>query len=148
MLRFERGHLERRGIKIALAVEGTQGGIDLALQKRHQTFGGVFISRLGPVELIVGLLHVGVVAMVDQIFFGRDVVVQAGFGEAKSAGHIGQSSGACPLGVEQFRRTGQYGRALGLALQARLKGERFVGVEVSKISFGNAGPGRAILKIR
>ena len=127
MLRFERGHLERRGIKIALAVEGTQGGIDLALQKRHQTFGGVFMSRLGPVELIVGLPHIGVVALVDQIFFGRDVVVQAGFGEAQSAGHIGQGSGACPLGVEQFRRTGQHGRALGLTLQATTEGRAICG---------------------
>ena len=30
----------------------------------------------------MGLSHVGVVALVDQVFLGRDVVIQAGFGEA------------------------------------------------------------------
>ena len=81
MLSLQRGHLEGGGIKITLAVEGAQRCIDLALQKCHQTLGGAFMSRLGPVELVVGLPHVGVIALVNQIFFGRDVVIEAGFGE-------------------------------------------------------------------
>ncbi|CAI8428232.1 MAG: Uncharacterised protein [Halieaceae bacterium] len=50
------------------------------------------MSLLGPVKLVMGLSHVGVVALVDQVFLGRHVVIEAGFGEPQSAGHIGQSS--------------------------------------------------------
>ena len=80
------------------------------------------MSLLGPVELVMGLPHIGVIALVDQIFLGRHVVIKAGFGEPQSAGHIGQGGGACPLGIEQFRCTGQHSRALGLALQAATEG--------------------------
>ena len=86
------------------------------------------------------LPHIGVIALVDQIFFGRDVIIEAGFGKPQSAGHIGEGSGARALGVKELRCTGQHRRALGLALQTTTEWRAIGGDEVSKISVSNAGP--------
>ena len=78
--------------------------------------------RLSGVELGVRLAHIGVIALIDQVFFGRDVVVQAGFGETQATRDVSKRCRASALGVEELGRTGQHRSAFGLALQAATEG--------------------------
>ena len=51
----------------------------------------------------MGLLHVGLIALIDEVFFVGHVVIQAGFGEAQATGDIGQGGGSGAFGIEKFR---------------------------------------------
>ena len=42
------------------------------------------------VKLGMRLPHVGVIALVNQVFFGCDVIVEAGFGESKTTRDVCQ----------------------------------------------------------
>ena len=53
-----------------------------------------------------------------------------------------------PLVLNSFAAQDSTAARLVSRCRPRLKGERLAGVEVSKISLSNAGPGQAILKIR
>ena len=50
----------------------------------------------------MGLLHVGLVALINKVFFVGRVVIQAGFGQPQSTGNIGQGGGSGAFGVEEF----------------------------------------------
>jgi hypothetical protein len=54
------------------------------------------------IELIMGLLHVGLIALVDEVFFVGHVVIQAGFGQPQSTRNISQGGGSGAFGVEEL----------------------------------------------
>ena len=50
----------------------------------------------------MGLLHVGLIALIDEVFFVGHVVIQAGFGQAQSTRNISQGGGSGAFGVEEL----------------------------------------------
>ena len=64
------------------------------------------------------------VALVNEIFFGFDVVVQAGFGQAQAFSDIPQSGSPRPFVVKQFGCLRQNRCALGVVLDRAIEGRR------------------------
>ena len=50
----------------------------------------------------MGLLHVGLIALVDEVFFVGHVVIQTGFGQAQSTGDIGQGGRSGAFSIEEL----------------------------------------------
>ena len=50
----------------------------------------------------MGLLHIGLIALINEVLFVGHVVIQAGFGQTQSAGNIGQGGGSGTFGIEEF----------------------------------------------
>ena len=48
------------------------------------------------------LAHIGVVTLVNQVFFGGDIVVKAGLGKTQTACHIRQRGRSRSLGIKQL----------------------------------------------
>ena len=51
----------------------------------------------------MGLLHIGLIALIDEVFFIGHVVVETGFGQAQSTGNVGQGGRSGAFGIEKFR---------------------------------------------
>ena len=50
----------------------------------------------------MGLLHIGLITLVNEVFFVGHVVIQTGFGQAQSTGDIGQGGRSGALGIQEF----------------------------------------------
>ena len=50
----------------------------------------------------MGLLHIGLITLVNEVFFVGHVVIQTGFGQAQSTGDIGQGGRSGAFGIEEF----------------------------------------------
>ena len=70
----------------------------------------------------MGMAHGCVVALVDQVFFGFNVVVEAGFGQSKLVGDIAQGRGASAFGIKKLGRPGQYGGMFRFVLDTAIEG--------------------------
>lgn len=70
------------------------------------------------IKLRMRLPHIGVIALINEIFFGGDIVIKTAFGEPQAASDVRQCGGARTFGVEQFGGARQHSGSLGFSLQA------------------------------
>ena len=74
----------------------------MALKKCEQAGQRCRVLLHCQIELIMGMLHIGLIALINEVFLVGHVVIQAGFGEAQATGDIGQGGGSGAFGIEEF----------------------------------------------
>ena len=114
--------LQQGGDVGAAPLAGRQPVVEVLHEERAQACarGGVLPVDFVQVALVVGQGRQ--VALVDQLFLGFDVVVEAGLGQPQVLGNVLQGGGAGALVIEQTGGLGQDGQALGVVLHGAVEG--------------------------
>ena len=113
---LQSGDFQQGGDMRSPAFLGGEPVVEMLEEEGRGTVQGFACFFLDLIQAVVMVLQGCHITLVNQVFFGFDVVVEAGFGQAQAFGDIPQRGGARALGIKQLGRLRQDCRALGIVL--------------------------------